>query len=101
MDLKELFEKIYNKEINENDVIVEHVQDFNEKYNRYIFNNGFEFWDNNGIISLSFFINNNTDNYKTIYSIISKEESEKIIEEEKIQKEIQKLENKLKKLKGE
>lgn len=101
MNLKELFEKIYNDEIKETDVIVEHVSDCYDKYNRFILNDGFDFWDENGVKSLSFFRNDNTEKYKTIYSIISREEYDKIIEEEIKQEKIQRLKNELEKLEGE
>lgn len=101
MNLKELFEKIYNDEIKEENVIVEHIQDYDEEYDNYILNDGFDFWDINGIKSLSFFKNDNTEKYKTIYSIISKEEYDEIVEEKEKQEKIQRLKNELKKLEGE
>lgn len=57
MDLKQLFEKIYNGEITENDVIVESVKDYNEEYENYILNDEFDFWKYDGgeLLSLSFF----------------------------------------------
>ena len=101
MNLKELFEKIYNDEIKEENVIVEHIQDYDEEYDNYILNDGFDFWDINGIKSLSFFKNDNTEKYKATYSIIPKEEYNKIIEEKNKQEEIQRLKKELKKLEGE
>ena len=96
MNLKELFEKIYNDEIKQDNVIVEHIQDYDEEYDNYILNDGFDFWDINGVKSLSFFKKDNTE-----YSIISKKEYDKIIEEKDRQEKIERLENELKKLKGE
>lgn len=103
MDLKQLFEKIYNGEITENDVIVESVKDYNEEYENYILNDEFDFWkyDGDGLLSLSFFKNDNNKDYKTSYSIISKEEFERKIDKINKQKKIKSLEYELKKLKGE
>lgn len=103
MNLKQLFEKIYNEEITENDVIVCHIKDYHDEYEQYILNDGFDFWkyDGDGILSLSFFKNDNNEDYKTSYSIISKEEFEQKIDEINKQEKIKSLEYELKKLKGE
>lgn len=101
MDLKQLFEKIYNGEITKNDVIAVHIKDGEEEYNNYIQNDGFDFWDNNGIKSLNFFKNENTDNYYENYSIITIEEYKEIINNEYKSRKIKELEEQLKKLKQE
>lgn len=101
MNLKELFEKIYNDEIKEEDVIVEHIQDYGEEYDNYILNDGYDFWDINGVKSLSFFKNDNTEKYKITYSLISREEYDEIVEEKEKQEKIQRLKKELKKLEGE
>lgn len=77
MDLRELFLKVYNGEIKENDVIVQHTKEYGEEYDRYILNNGFDFWFYN-LLSLNFFKNDFDKNYSATFSIISKEEFEKI-----------------------
>lgn len=101
MNLKELFEKIYKKEITENDVIVETINDCDKQYKHYIVNDGFDFWYNDGdcVISLNFFINENTENYKRTYLIISKQEFESQLEEIKKQEQIRKLEEQIEKFK--
>lgn len=100
MNLRELFEIIYNNKITEDDVIVEHTIDYADKYDRYILNTGFDFWysDGDSIISLNFFENDNTEKYNRTFSIISKKEFEKIIDEKEKQEKIEKLKKQLKEL---
>lgn len=103
MDLKQLFEKIYNGEITENDVIVCHIKDYHDEYEQYILNDGFDFWklDGDGILSLSFFTNEDNENYSRTFSIISRPKLEEKIESINKNRKIRELEKKLKELKGE
>lgn len=103
MDLKQLFEKIYNGEITKNDVIVCHIKDYPDEYEQYILNDEFDFWDmdGDGVLSLSFFTNKDNENYSQTFSIISRQELEERIESINKNKRIRELEKKLKELKGE
>ena len=103
MNKRELFEKIYNNEIKENDVIVVHIKDFDEEYIHYILNNEFNYWyfEGDGYISLDFFRNKESQDYSETYLIISRDEFEHIIEERDKQHRIAELEKELKQLKGE
>lgn len=92
MNQKELFEKIYNEEITDNEVIVQkHKKD--EEDIDYIINDSFDFWyyNANHIVSLYFFKKYN--DYE--YDIISKDEFEKIINEQERQEKIKKLKEEL------
>lgn len=103
MDLRELFVKVYNREIKEDDVIVRHIKDYGEEYDNFILNDGFDFWryDGDGILSLNFFKNKNNENYTETFTIISKKEFEKRMEEIKKQNRIKELQAELDSLKGE
>lgn len=103
MDLRELFEKVYYGKIKEEDVIVQHIKEYGEEYDRYILNDGFDFWfyNGDGVISLNFFKNDFDENYNATYSIISKEEYEKKLEEAHRRNRIKELEAELEKLKVE
>lgn len=95
MTIRELFEKIYNGEIKEDDVIIQISKD-GEEYNRYIVNDGFDYWYHNGdeVISLSFF-KKEYDEDVTSYDLISKREFLRRIEEKEKQREIKELQNRL------
>ncbi len=101
MDLRELFEKIYYGKIKEQDVIVQHTKEYGEEYDRYILNDGFDFWiyNGDGVLSLNFFKNDYDENYSATFSIISKEEFEKRLEETRKRNKIKELEAELEKLK--
>ena len=100
MNKMDLFEKIFNGELTENDVIVEHIKDYNEMYEKYILNDGFKFWYYTGeIVSLNLFKNDNDEYYTTTFSIISKEELEKVMEKQILEKKIINLEIELDTLK--
>lgn len=101
MDLRELFEKIYYGKIKEEDVIVQHIKEYGEEYDRYILNDGFDFWFQwvDGVISLNFFKNDYDENYSATFSIISKEEFKKRLEETRKRNKIKELEAELEKLK--
>lgn len=103
MDLRELFEKVYYGEIEEEDVIVRHIKDYGEEYDEFILNDGFDFWryDGDGILSLNFFKDKNDEDYTETFTIISKEEFKKRIEEIKKQNRIKELQAELDSLKGE
>lgn len=103
MDLRELFVKVYNREIKEDDVIVRHIKDYGEEYDEFILNDGIDFWryDGDGILSLNFFKDKNDENYTETFSIISKEEFEKRMEEIEKQNRIKELQAELDNLKGE
>jgi hypothetical protein len=96
MNKKELFEKIYNSEIKENDVIVEIDKD-EEEYPSYIVNDGFDYWyfNGDGTISLNFFENDDNN-----YEIITMQEFQKIQEEKEKKEKIEKLKEELKRLEG-
>lgn len=96
MNLKDIFKKIYNNEITENDVI---VVSNDEEYDNYIFNDGFDYWDINGVKSLSFF----RKDYESSYEIITMEEYHNILVKEKEKEKREKiklLEKELEELKG-
>lgn len=101
MNLKELFEKIYNNEITAYDVIVEHIKNKYEEYDNYIVNDRFNFWRYNGdsILSLNFFANDESE--ERTFDIITQEEYKKIVLDEEKKEEIKRLEEKILKLKGE
>ena len=101
MDLRELFEKVYYGKIKEEDVIVQHIKEYGEEYDRYILNDGFDFWLYNGVgvLSLNFFKNDYDENYSATFSIISKEEYKKRLEEVRRRNKIKELEAELEKLK--
>lgn len=103
MDLRELFEKVYYGKIKEEDVIVKHVKEYGEEYDRYILNDGFDFWfyNGDGVLSLNFFKNDFDENYNATYSIISSKEFEKRLEETRKRNKIKVLEAELEKLKAE
>ena len=103
MNKRDLFEKIYNNEIQETDVILVNIKDFNEEYKRYILNNGFAFWyyEGDGYVSLAFFKNDDDIDYHEEYEIISFEEFENAIKERDRLNRIKELEKELNKLKGE
>lgn len=94
MNLKEIFEKIYNGEITKNDVIVVHQDGEDEEYDIYILNDGYDYWDTNGVISLSFF----SKKYEYSYEIITREEHKSLIEKKEKQERIAKLKKELKEL---
>lgn len=97
MDIKELFEEIYNERITENDVIIEITKGYNDTC--YILNDEFDFWYDEGEnISLSFFYKRYSDQYE--YEIISKEQYEKDKEFREKQEKIRKLKKQLKELEG-
>ena len=98
MNQIELFYKIYNNEISEDDVIVIHTK-FGHEEDQYILNDGFDYWNENGIKTLSFFDKTNDEIY--FYDIISKEKYQEIVEKKEKEEEIFRLEQKLLKLKGE
>lgn len=98
MDLKELFAKIYNSEITEKDVIVKYHR-YDTEDICYILNKWGKYWYDNDdeYISLSFF--EKDDDY--IYEIMNIDNYYKDKEYRQKQLKIQRLENELKKLKGE
>lgn len=94
MNLRELFEKIYNNEIKEDDVIVQ--KDLtSEEYDQYIVNDNFDFWYNDGdsVISLNFF---NKENEDFKFEIISKKEFMNLIDRKYREEKIKRLEEELK-----
>lgn len=101
MNLRELFEKIYNNEITDREVIVEHIKDKYEEYDNYILNDNFDFWEYNGdgILSLNFFVND--ESQERTFDIISQTEYKKIILNKEKEEEIKELQEKLERLKGE
>lgn len=98
MNKKELLIKIYNGEITEKDVIIEHDKEEPE-YDMYIQNDGFDYWyyDGDGVISLNF-ITKDKDNENYEYTIISKEEFKNILVNKEKQDKIRRLKEELKKL---
>ena len=98
MNIKELLIKIYNGEITEKDVIIEHDEEEPE-YDSYIQNDGFDYWyyDGDGVISLNFITKNKyTENYE--YIIISEEEFKNILANKEKQDKIRELKEELKRL---
>jgi hypothetical protein len=94
MNLRELFEKIYNNEIKEDDVIVQ--KDLtSDEYDQYIVNDNFDFWYNDGdsVISLNFF---NKENEDFKFEIISKKEFMNLIDRKYREEKIKRLEEELK-----
>lgn len=98
MNQRELFEKIYNNEITENEVIVQQHKKYEEDID-YILNDERDFWEYNGsdTISLSFF--KKDEDYE--YEIISKDEFIRITDEEERQKKIDELKKELSRLEKE
>lgn len=97
MNKEEIIKKLYNKEITKNDVIVQWENGDKEKeYPMYIMNDGFDFWNVNGVVSLRFIFKD--DDYT--YEIISTTEYKKRIEEKERQEKIKKLEEELYWLRG-
>lgn len=98
MNKSELLTKIYNGEIKEDNVIIEHDKEEPE-YDMYIQNDGFDYWyyDGDGVISLNFITKDKDDeNYE--YTIISKEEFKKILVNKEKQDKIRRLKEELKRL---
>ena len=98
MNKSELLTKIYNGEIKEDNVIIEHDKEEPE-YDMYIQNDGFDYWyyDGDGVISLNFITKDkNDENYE--YIIISTKEFEKILVNKEKQDKIRRLKEELKKL---
>ena len=98
MDKKELLVKIYNGEITEDDVIIEHDKTGAE-YDRYIQNDEFDYWyyNGDGVISLNFITKDEYDeNYE--YTIVTLKEFQDIIENKQKQDEIKRLKEQLKRL---
>lgn len=98
MNKKELLIKIYNGEITEKDVIIEHDKEEPE-YDMYIQNDGFDYWyyDGDGVISLNF-ITKDKDNENYEYTIISEEEFKNILANKEKQDKIRELKEELKRL---
>ena len=97
MELKELFKKIYNREITKEDVIIKKDKT-EEEYDAYILNNGYDFWYKEGddVISLNFF--KKDDNYE--YEIISLKEFQIMMEKTEKEKRIEELKRELEILQG-
>lgn len=98
MNQRELFEKIYNNEITENEVIVQQHKEYEEDID-YILNDGHYFWKYYGTntVSLDFF--KKDEDYE--YEIISRDEFIKIKDEEERQEKIKELKEKLAELEEE
>lgn len=98
MNKSELLTRIYNGEIKEDNVVIEHDKEETE-YDKYIQNNGFDYWyyNGDGVISLNFITKDKYDeNYE--YMIISKEEFKNIIKNKEKQDKIRRLKEELKRL---
>lgn len=106
MTNREIIDYILSNKLKENDVIkrIEHY--YNSKSVMYLWNDSFDLYDDNGKVSILSFkdekpnLNKNINTYYT-YEIISKEQAENEIEEKEKQEKIKRLEEELKKLKGE
>lgn len=105
MTNREIIDYILSNKLKENDVIkrIEHY--YNSKSVMYLWNDSFDLYDDNGKVSILSFkdekpnLNENINTYYT-YEIISKEQAENEIEEKEKQDKIKRLEEELKKLKG-
>lgn len=98
MNKSELLTRIYNGEIKEDNVVIEHDKEEPE-YDRYIQNDGFDYWyyNGDGVISLNFITKDKYDeNYE--YIIISTEEFKNIIKNKENQDKIRRLKEELKRL---
>lgn len=105
MTNREIIDYILSNKLKENDVIkrIEHY--YNSESIMYLWNDEFDLYDENGKVSVLSFrdeelnLNENINTYYT-YEIISKEQAENEIEEKEKQDKIKRLEEELKKLKG-
>lgn len=105
MTNREIIDYILSNKLKEKDVIkrIEHYH--NSESIMYLWNDEFDLYDENGKVSVLSFrdeelnLNENINTYYT-YEIISKEQAENEIKEKEKQDKIKRLEEELKKLKG-
>ena len=106
MNNREIIDYILSGKLKKNDVIkrIEHY--YNSKSVMYLWNNEYDIYDDNGIVSILSFkdgtpnLNGNINTYYT-YEVITKEQAQYEIEEKDRQNRINELEEELRKLKGE
>ena len=102
MNNREIIDYILSGNLKENDVIkrIEHYH--NNESITYLWNDEFDLYDDNGKVSIISFedAKESLETYYT-YEIISKEQAENEIEKKEKQQKIKRLEEELKKLKGE
>ena len=101
MNNREIVDYILSNKLKEDDVIKEIEKDddyVNGECIRYIYNDGYEMWDENGQISIFRFCDDN-GNYK--YSIITQDQTIEEREEERRKLKIEELKRELKKLENE
>lgn len=106
MTNREIVDYILSNKLKQNDVIKRTEHYYNSESVTYIWNDEFYLYSENGVVSVLSFkdekpsLDGNINIYYT-YEIISKEQAESEIKEKEKNEQIERLEEELKKLKGE
>lgn len=97
MNNREIVDYILSNKLTEDDVIKRIYKDEIYIYIQYLFNDGFNLWDENDNVNIFSFCDDDKECYT--YEVISREQAQEEIEEKQRKEKIERLERELKELK--